>query len=69
MLDKVAQQITSFFSSIILVIKKKNCRNDKFDFIFFLVYSSEILTEITSQNEATAPLNRDRTDLLRTASK
>lgn len=36
MLDKVAQQITSFFFSIILVIKKKICSIDKFDLFFFL---------------------------------
>ena len=50
MLDKVAQQITSFFFSIILVIKKNICSIDKFDLFFFSVYNSEILTEITSQN-------------------
>ena len=52
------EQIMSFFSSkfILVITKKRICRNEMFDLFFFSVYNSETLTELMSPNEKKTPL-------------
>ena len=57
-----------YSSKFTLVTKKGTYKNTNFT-QFSSVYNSEILRDLTSQNEATATLNKDGPDLLRKAWK